>query len=334
MGNELQVQPGQRTELTPAEVKHQVNLIQEVMRDVMQDGEHYGAIPGCGTKKVLLKGGAEKLLLTFRLHALVDHEQVSDMAGGHREYRLTVGLHNNAGTCLGQGVGSCSTMESKYRFREAGRKCPQCGKEAIIKGKADFGGGWLCFAKKGGCGAKWQDGAQEIESQATGRIENDNPADQWNTCYKMAHKRALVSACLVTLAASDIFTQDLDEDIPVATAAQQPTTKPATQPEQSQPAPAKPASQPQDGEVQELMNIFDVSDKSGTNPKTKKPWTRYGVQVESAVDGTMTLGTFDKAIAEAARAVMGRKAVVSYIVDGKFKTITGIADAPESGVAQ
>lgn len=35
--------------------------------------------------------------------------------------------------------------------------CPQCGKTAaVIKGKEEFGGGWLCFAKKGGCGARWQ----------------------------------------------------------------------------------------------------------------------------------------------------------------------------------
>lgn len=38
------------------------------------------------------------------------------------------------------------------------RSCPQCGKsKAVIKGKAEYGGGWLCFKKKGGCGATWQD---------------------------------------------------------------------------------------------------------------------------------------------------------------------------------
>lgn len=37
-------------------------------------------------------------------------------------------------------------------------KCPECGKaSAVIKGKVEYGGGWLCFGKKGGCGAKWQD---------------------------------------------------------------------------------------------------------------------------------------------------------------------------------
>lgn len=35
--------------------------------------------------------------------------------------------------------------------------CPVCGVVgAIIKGKPEYGGGWLCFQKKGGCGAKFQ----------------------------------------------------------------------------------------------------------------------------------------------------------------------------------
>lgn len=36
--------------------------------------------------------------------------------------------------------------------------CPECGKSnAVIKGKEEYGGGWLCFKKRGGCGFTWQD---------------------------------------------------------------------------------------------------------------------------------------------------------------------------------
>lgn len=36
--------------------------------------------------------------------------------------------------------------------------CPKCGKtSSVIKGKEEYGGGWLCFKKKEGCGHKWQD---------------------------------------------------------------------------------------------------------------------------------------------------------------------------------
>jgi hypothetical protein len=44
------------------------------------------------------------------------------------------------------------------------------------------------------------------------KVEYDNPADYFNTCLKMAKKRALVDAVLTSTAASDIFTQDIEED--------------------------------------------------------------------------------------------------------------------------
>lgn len=35
--------------------------------------------------------------------------------------------------------------------------CPQCKtNKSVIVGKAEYGGGFVCFAKKGGCGQKWQ----------------------------------------------------------------------------------------------------------------------------------------------------------------------------------
>lgn len=105
-------------------------------------------------------------------------------------------------------------MEGKYRFRKADQKCPECGKDStIIKGKKEYGGGWICFQKKGGCGAKFKDGDPAIENQNMGRVEHDNPADYYNTVLKMAKKRAHVDAVLTATAASDIFTQDI-EDMP------------------------------------------------------------------------------------------------------------------------
>ncbi len=43
------------------------------------------------------------------------------------------------------------------------------------------------------------------------KSQNDNPADEYNTVLKMAKKRAHIDAMLTATAASDIFTQDLDE---------------------------------------------------------------------------------------------------------------------------
>jgi hypothetical protein len=199
--------------LTAQEIKSQVQLIQEVMQAVMQEGYHYGVIPGT-EKPTLLKPGAEKLTTTFRLAPLI-HVEARELGNGHREYQVRCTLvHIPTARVYGEGVGSCSTLESRYRYRNADRTCPYCGRSTIIKGKAEYGGGWLCFQRKGGCGAKFADQDTSIVSQAAGRVENADLADTYNTVLKMAKKRALVDATLTATAASDIFTQDLEDYTP------------------------------------------------------------------------------------------------------------------------
>lgn len=106
--------------LTARGVRQQVQLIQQVMGEVMQQGVHYGTIPGCGPKPALLKAGAEKIAMTFRLSPTFTITK-TDLGDGHREYEVKCSLtHAVTGTFLGEGVGSCSTMEKKYRYRTIG----------------------------------------------------------------------------------------------------------------------------------------------------------------------------------------------------------------------
>lgn len=196
--------------LTADEVIGQVTLIQQVMQRAMTENEHFGVIPGTNGKPSLLKPGAEKLSMMFRLRPQFSQDIV-DLGNEHREYRFVCDLFSPDGTHQGQGVGSCSTMETKYRYRKAEQTCPECGQATIIKGKKEYGGGWVCFKKKGGCGAKFLDGDDRIENQEMGRVEHDNPADYYNTCQKMGKKRAFVDATLTATAASDIFTQDVED---------------------------------------------------------------------------------------------------------------------------
>jgi hypothetical protein len=189
-----------------------VEAIHTLQNKVLKQDVDYGVIPGTGKKPTLLKPGAETLLAAFRLSVGNLDTQIIELGDGHREYRTRVAIVNRAeGNVVGFGAGSCSTMESKYRYRQGERKCPVCGKEAIIKGKAEYGGGWLCFAKKGGCGAKFNEKDQAIIGQEIGRIENPDIADCYNTCLKMSKKRALVDAALTTCAASGVFTQDVED---------------------------------------------------------------------------------------------------------------------------
>lgn len=198
--------------LTLEELDQHTKLVHDLMRKHLREGEHYGTIPGA-KKPSLWKSGAEKLGLLFQLipKYLITRE---DLPNGHRSYEITCELYHVTGRYMGQGVGACGTMESKYRYRDQSVKCPKCGKETVIKGKEEYGGGWFCFRKKGGCGTTWADGSQEIEGQQRGKVENPDIADCWHTVLKMAKKRAHVDAALSTTSASDIFTQDLEDTDP------------------------------------------------------------------------------------------------------------------------
>lgn len=47
-------------------------------------------------------------------------------------------------------------------------KCPKCGKpDAVIKSKEEYGGGWVCFKKKDGCGAKWDEKTPSESNEET-----------------------------------------------------------------------------------------------------------------------------------------------------------------------
>lgn len=192
--------------LTASEVRSQVNLIQKVMAEVMRDGEHYGVVPGCGTKKVLLKAGAEKLASTFRLAPsyVIERDARQD---GHVSYRIVCDVKSAVtGKFLGSGVGCGSTAEDKYAWR------------------SDNPGEWDATDDKN----------KRVKYTKKGQFRQvrTNPQDVENTVLKMAKKRAFVDAVLTVTAASDIFTQDIEEgDIIEAEAKVIQKAEPITPPE-------------------------------------------------------------------------------------------------------
>lgn len=191
----------------------QRKVLMEYISRHMIDGEDYGLIPGT-KKKTLLKPGAEKLAQLFRCtpRYIKMPSSIEDWEKPLFHYEFTCEIVNNStGEVVSQGVGSCNSREGKYRWRQGERLCPACGKPCIIKGKAEYGGGWLCFAKKGGCNAKFADDDREITGQSTDRVENPDVFDSVNSMLKMAKKRALVDASLSLARCSDIFTQDMDD---------------------------------------------------------------------------------------------------------------------------
>lgn len=196
--------------------KRRLLEFQQFIKFYLRDGEDYGVIPGTG-KPTLLKPGADKLCELYGLADTYPDARIHRVEDWAKEpplfdYEVTcVLIHKSSGIVVGEGMGSCNSYESKYRWRDSSRKCPNCQKEHIIKGKEEYGGGWLCFAKKGGCGAKFPDGDARIVGQTIGRIANPDIADIKNTMLKMAKKRAKVDATIAATRSSGIFTQDMED---------------------------------------------------------------------------------------------------------------------------
>lgn len=176
--------------MTAADMRTQVNLIQDVMRSIMRPDVHYGVIPGT-KKKSLYKPGAEVLCVTFRI---ADKYEVEDLSmDGIAHYRIRcIAIHQASGMVLGEGLGECSSHEEKYKWRRA-----ICREEFDVTPENMRR---VKFSKYQG----------KVEKQDQIRTE---PADQANTILKMACKRAKIAMVLNVTAASDIFTQDI-EDLP------------------------------------------------------------------------------------------------------------------------
>ena len=172
-----------------AEVTQHAKTVQQVMQAVMKNGVHFGAIPGAGDKPVLLKSGAEVLCMTFRI---ADEYVVSDLSGnGTIRYRVNcTGRHQTTGAELGAGLGECSTDEEKYRWRKA-----VCDEEFEATPES------LRRIKYG----RKQGGHYTVKQVRT------EPADLANTVLKMACKRAKIAMVLNVTAASDMFSQDLED---------------------------------------------------------------------------------------------------------------------------
>lgn len=226
----------------------------EYVSKLLNEGSDFGVIPGTGTKKVLLKPGAEKLCTLFGLSKRFQLvERIEDWIGTQYgepffNYIYRCGLYRGD-AIIAESDGSCNSMETKYRWRKGERSCPECGLEgAVIKGKAEYGGGWLCFKKKGGCGEKFVDGDERIESQSVERIPNPDIADQVNTMQKMAQKRALIAATLLAVNASDFFTQDLEDftELHAGENGAQGQPAPATPVAEAKPAPRRSSKQSQE----------------------------------------------------------------------------------------
>ena len=277
-----------------AMARERLMQFQQFVKEYLVEGEDFGTIPST-PKPTLYKPGADKLC---ELYGLADEYEVTqrteDFDKGLFDYEVKcILVRKPEMTLVSSGLGSCNSYETKYRWRDSKRQCPACGKDAMIKGKEEYGGGWLCFAKKGGCGAKFGDNDTAITGQVVGRTQNEDVADIKNTILKMALKRAKISAVLSATRSSGVFTQDL-EDIPKweppaqlaeGAISHQPASASAT-PAPAQPPAQRPAASPEPSQEQKrdpqqypyailagttlTCTPLTITEKTRTVPKTEE----------------------------------------------------------------
>lgn len=170
--------------LTASDIRHRVNVIQEVMTAVMKKDVHYGIIPGC-KKPSLYKPGSEVLLATFQIATSIHVTDLSTDDCIRYQVRV-VGTHSPSGSIVGEGIGECSSNEEKYKWRKAYDE--EWNATPENRRRIKFG--------------KYKD--KQVRTE---------PADVANTILKMAKKRAQVDMTLTATGASDCFDQDI-EDLP------------------------------------------------------------------------------------------------------------------------
>lgn len=205
-----------------SEILTRVRAIEELRTSVFLAGVHFGEPYAGAGKPVLLKPGAETIMARFHLWPEFHERTVVerwDTTPPLFHYRYECRLINReSGEVWGAGIGSCNSMEDKYRWRKQARRCPICGAEAIRRSGFPENvppqqRGWYCHTKSGGCNAKFAADDHRITDQQEGKVPNDDVFTLVNTLDKMAQKRALVAAVLVATGASAYFTQDV-EDFP------------------------------------------------------------------------------------------------------------------------
>jgi hypothetical protein len=165
-----------------SEIIGHVSMVQEVMRAVMKENVHFGVIPGTD-KPTLYKAGAEVLCMAFRV---ADSYAVEDLSSdGMVRYRVTcTGTHQVTGFVLGTGMGEASSGEEKYKWRKAYDDEFEVTPEHLRRIK--------------------------LGKYKTKQVRTE-PADLANTILKMANKRAKMAMVLNVTAASDCFSQDLED---------------------------------------------------------------------------------------------------------------------------
>lgn len=165
-----------------SESLQKINRLQAVVKKTLKKDHDYGSVGGV-TKPTLLKPGAEKILILLGLTSEYEIiEKIEDWDRGVFGYTVKCTLSKGP-IKVTEGLGSCNSLEDKYRYR------------------------WV-YEKELPAGID-KDNLKQRNGKY--RIDNDEPFSQVNTILKMAKKRAQVDATLTVASLSEVFTQDVED---------------------------------------------------------------------------------------------------------------------------
>lgn len=149
----------------PAQIIAQQNEMRAFIQEVLEEGRDYGTIPGVD-KPSLLQPGAQRINVGFgviphytTLEAQVDHDRVVEWVKRKKVYKnrewtgdwsiesgQSIGvyryvvrcelIHRETGIVVGESLGACSTMESKYidRPRDSENTCLKMAQKRAFVG--------------------------------------------------------------------------------------------------------------------------------------------------------------------------------------------------------
>lgn len=177
------------------DAKQELEELRAFIKSQMKEGEDYGIIPGIKTKKPSLwQPGAEKLVDFHGLSVeLVENKEATvrdwNKPFFNFDYKCVL-THRRSGRRI-EAVGSCNSMEEKYRYRWVfASELPENTDKRKLKRKTIV---------------------KNRRRYVLFRVQNKEIASLVNTIQKMARKRSLVGATLTATRASFYFTQDLED---------------------------------------------------------------------------------------------------------------------------
>lgn len=213
-----------------ATIKIRQNNIRNLVNEVMIKGLHYGDPFQGSDKLVLLKSGGEVLKVAFQLS-----DKCEVIAEKHEAGHITYTVHTRlyympSDKYVGIGIGSCSTLESRYRYRnvnealEVGvskdfwdlKNSDAYTNEELrsMDMQAQIENDLLADGEEYDENARYwitkNDSGQWVYSIKK-KDENPDIADTYNTVLKMAKKRSELDAIINVTGCSHMFTQDVEE---------------------------------------------------------------------------------------------------------------------------